>query len=65
MPLIDIEMFPMIGSHYTRKSSRRLYSDEKLSILKMYEQFVEHHSISKYPETIAPSFSVYGKIYFV
>ncbi|GFR92438.1 7-cyano-7-deazaguanine tRNA-ribosyltransferase [Elysia marginata] len=37
-----INMFPRIESHYTRKSSKRMYPDPNLSIAKMYQLFTEY-----------------------
>lgn len=59
---LHIESFPKIESHYTRKSTKRLYLDEKLSISKMYELFVEKF-ILEYPGNMVPSLSVYRNIF--
>ena len=37
-----INLFPRIESHYTRKSTKRMYLDPSLSITKMYQLFVEY-----------------------
>lgn len=36
-----IESFPVVESHYTRQSSKRLYLDSNLNIQKMYNLFME------------------------
>lgn len=36
-----IESFPVVESHYTRKSSKRLYLDPNLNIKKMFDLFME------------------------
>lgn len=55
-----IESFPVLDSHYCRKQSDRKYLDPKLSILKMYDLYVEK---MKYSNKIPVKLNIYKKVF--
>lgn len=60
---IHINSFPVVESHYARKSTKRLYLDEKLSISKMYELFKNKYKVDHPHVSTIPQLSVYRKIF--
>jgi len=63
-----IESYPTMDSHYCRASSTRKYLDSKLTIKKMYEQFIEYYNENLPTETSGqdqyiPSQKVYRDLF--
>lgn len=59
-----IESFPVTESHYTRKSSNKMYLDSKLSISKMYSLYKERCDQKKQkPASITTYKRIFGKEY--
>lgn len=54
-----IESFPVIESHYVRKTSKRMFLDCKLSINKLYALYCKQHENDEQ----LPCLTVYKKVF--
>jgi hypothetical protein len=57
-----IDRFPRTPSHYTRSSTKREYLDQKLTIKKMYDLYLEHMA-KTYPRKKAVKDHIYRRVF--